>query len=51
MTFIPDDPDHENHVIDLLQEILTEMKRQTYLIGQIVDIDTLEDDFVSEEDL
>lgn len=52
MAFQPEDPDHKNNVIDLLQEILKQQKITNYLIGQIIDIDTSENEvMIDDEDL
>ena len=52
MAFQPEDPDHKNHVIDLLQELIKLIKINNYLVGQIVGVDTTEDEeMIDDEDL
>lgn len=51
MAFQPEDPDHKNHTIDLLDEILNELKKISFILGIVADIDTTEDEADLDEDI
>ena len=52
MAFQPEDPDHKNNVVELLQELLDQQKITNNILGHIIGIDTAEDEeLINDEDI
>ena len=51
MALQPEDPSHKSYVEQLLEDLIGQQKITNYLLGQIVGIDTSEEEALDDEDL